>query len=203
MRRREIFLDFTSLLDVVMILLFFFIIFATFETKEMQAEMQKQQSELQQQQEEYALLTDEAERKLADADKALEQADTLLEEVKAAENRAGENIQGINEFISGKSLKLKLNMNSGNWKLDVYYKDELLKEIPNGTADEMSVSFTEMLAEKGCQTDDTILCEFHYNAAEGGTASAYKELQRVFEKVQEEYTHLFFSETDISMYEED
>ena len=193
MTKREIILDFTSLLDVVLILLFFFILFSHFETNELQASMQEEQAQIVA---EYDALSAEVEEKLDEAEK-------FLDEAKQSDERAVQNIIGIGEFSSGRSMKIKLNMSSGKWTLDIYSNDKKTHEIKSGNEDAMVSELLTVFDERGYDESDTILCEFVYNASEGGTASAYKQTKEIFENLKEEYPHLFISETDMSMFEEE
>ena len=53
MKKKLIFLDFTSLLDVIMIILFFFIIFSKIETDEYRQGLEEQQNQIAAQQAQY------------------------------------------------------------------------------------------------------------------------------------------------------
>ncbi|MBQ2823428.1 MAG: biopolymer transporter ExbD [Oscillospiraceae bacterium] len=213
MNKREIILDFTSLLDVVMIILFFFILFSNFETKEMQAALVDQETELQAK---YDQLNADMENKLADADEAYKKASEYLENSRQVNDRAAENVIGINDFVNGNRLKIKLEMRTKEegWELEIYCNNEKLQSIPHSVitkqdgeketdTEKMTKQMLELLSETGYTSEDTILCEFVYDAKEGGTASAYKVSHKLFEQVKKEYKHFFFSEIDLSIFEEE
>ncbi len=205
MNKREIILDFTSLLDVIMIILFFFILFSHLETEEAKTALQTaQQSAIE--------LKEQAEQKLDDADKLLEeamqkekQAEEKLKEAEFAGERQGENVEGITDFSRNQNIRVKLKMISGSskWSLLVYKGEERAIEIPNGNVSSMSQSFLKALNDMGCAKDDTLLCMYVYDATQAGTASADRDIQKVFDEVKGQYTHFFYSELDTSLFEEE
>ncbi|MCI7768452.1 MAG: biopolymer transporter ExbD [Oscillospiraceae bacterium] len=210
MNRREIILDFTSLLDVIMIILFFFILFARLETIEEKAAMEEKQADtLSEMKAEYDKLNKEAQDKIKAADEekkkaksALEEAEKYLNDLKNSSERAASNIAGIHEFDRGMNLKIHLKMNDNNWKLELFTGDEKISDIPRASLDEMKSAIAAALTEKGCSEKDTILCDFIYNAREDGTASAYKEVRALFDSIKFSYENLYISETDTSIFEE-
>lgn len=205
MNKREIILDFTSLLDVIMIILFFFILFSHLETVDEKAKAQAQHDEA-------IALNELAEQKLEEADKLFEeamqkeqQAEEKLDEAELAGERQGENVEGITDFSRNLNIRVKLKMISGssNWSLLVYKGEQQIAEIPKGNINSMSQSFLNALSDAGCASDDTLLCVYVYDAAQAGTASADRDIQKVFDEVKEQYKHFFYSELDTSLFEED
>lgn len=204
MNKREIILDFTSLLDVIMIILFFFIIFSHIETIDAIEEKEKMQAEHSQLMEEAEHIKSDAEELLAGAEIMNKQADELLAEIMQSDSRTAYNIEGIDEFSRGLNLRLNLNMNggSGEWELDVFCGDDFLDSIQKNTPENMKNSFTDIITEKGYNQEDTILCVFTYNASESGTRSAYKAISEMFEQFKSDYKHFFVSDADISIEKE-
>lgn len=204
MNKREIILDFTSLLDVIMIILFFFIIFSHLETEDAKIALQTAQQNAIEREE-------QAEQKLEDADKLLEeaqqkeqQAAEKLNEAELAGERQGENVEGITEFSRNLNIRVKLKMisGSGSWSLLVFKGEEQIAEIPKGTVNSMSQAFFEALSDMGCDREDTLLCVYVYDASQAGTASADRDIQRIFDEVKGRYKHFFYSELDTSLFEE-
>lgn len=190
MNKREIILDFTSLLDVIMIILFFFILFSHYETIQAIEEKEKVQAE-------YNRLMEYAEEVIADAEMKSAEADEILSEVQQAEKRNAYNIKGIIEFSKGISLRLNLNMDSRS--INVFCGDDLAGTIPDGTPESMSEKLAGIISEKGYTKDDTILCIFTYNASENGTNSAYNSVKEMFGILKKDYQHFFCSDVDISL----
>lgn len=205
MNKREIILDFTSLLDVVMIILFFFILFSHLETEDAKIALQKEQQTAIEREE-------QAEQKLEDALKLLEearqkeqQATEKLNEADLAGERQGENVEGITDFSRNLNIRVKLKIINGssNWSLLIYKGEQQIDEIPKGSVNSISQRFSKALSDNGCDKDDTLLCVYVYNGAQAGTASADRDVQKVFDDIKGQYKHFFYSELDTSVFEED
>ena len=204
MNKREIILDFTSLLDVIMIILFFFILFSHLETEDAKLALQMAEQNAARREEQAEQKLEDAERLLEEAEQKEQQAAEKLNEAELAGERQGENVEGITEFSRNLNIRVKLKMISGssNWSLLVYKGEQQIAEIPKGTVSSMSQSFLEALSDVGCHKDDTLLCVYVYNASQAGTASADRDIQRVFDEVKGQYKHFFYSELDTSLFEE-
>lgn len=173
MKKRQIILDFTSLLDVIMIILFFFIIFSNLETDNLKKDLEDKQ----------------------------QQVSAELEEADSAVDRSGENTDAIMDFSENKNLKLHLDMNGENgWTLKFAKGEEIVKEITKADISVMTDEVRELFKEQGYTADNTILIEFSYNATESGTTSAYLDTMKIINTMKSEYTHLFYSETDVSVF---
>ena len=78
MKKRQIILDFTSLLDVIMIILFFFIIFSSLETDNLKKDLEGKQQQVSAELEEAKAKNDKADELLGEAQEKNEQADKRL-----------------------------------------------------------------------------------------------------------------------------
>ena len=205
MNKREIILDFTSLLDVIMIILFFFILFSHLETEEAKIAFQTAQQNAAQREEEAEQKLEDAEKLLEEAKQKEQQAEEKLNEAELAGERQGENVEGITEFSRNLNIRVKLKMISGssNWSMLIYKGEQQIAEIPKEDVSSMSKSFLQALSDMGCARDDTLLCVYVYDAAQAGTASADRVIQKVFDEVKGQYKHFFYSELDTSLFEED
>lgn len=187
MKKRQIILDFTSLLDVIMIILFFFIIFSSLETDNLKKDLEDKQQQV-------SAELEEAKAKNDKADKRLEEADSAVD-------RSGENTDAIMDFSENKNLKLHLDMSGENgWTLKFAKGEEIVKEIPKSDISIMTDEVRELFKEQGYTADNTILIEFSYDATESGTTSAYLDTMKIINTMKSEYTHLFYSETDVSVF---
>ena len=204
MNKREIILDFTSLLDVIMIILFFFIIFSHLETEDAKLALQTAQQNAAQREEEAEQKLEEADKLLEEAEQKEQQAAEKLEEAELAGERQGENVEGITEFSRSQNIRVKLKMISGssNWSVLIYKGEQQIAEIPKGDVSSMSQSFLNALSDMGCDKDDTLLCVYVYDAAQAGTASADRDIRKVFDEAKGQYKHFFYSELDTSLFEE-
>lgn len=69
MKKRQINLDFTSLLDVIMIILFFFIIFSSLETDNLKKDLEDKQQQVSAELEEAKVKNNKADELLSEAQK--------------------------------------------------------------------------------------------------------------------------------------
>ena len=203
MKKRQINLDFTSLLDVTMIILFFFIIFSSLETDNLKKDLEDKQQQVSAELEEAKAKNNKADELLGEAQKKNEQADKRLEEANSAVDRSGDNADAIMDFSENKNLKLHLDMNGENgWTLKFAKGEEIVKEIPKADISVMTGEVRELFKEQGYKADNTILIEFSYDATENGTTSAYLDTMKIINTLKNEYEHLFYSETDVSVFME-
>lgn len=203
MKKRQINLDFTSLLDVIMIILFFFVIFSNLETDSIKKDLENKQQQVSAELDEAKAKNDKANAALEDAEKKNELADKRMEEANSAVDRSGDNADAIMDFSENKNLKLRLDMSGeSGWKLMFAKGEEIVKEIPKADVNKMTEDVKALFDEQGYTKDNTILIEFSYNAAENGTTSAYLDTMKIINELKNEYEHLFYSETDVSIFGE-
>lgn len=203
--RREIILDFTSLLDVIMILLFFFVIFAGFESaqavEKAQEETQKAQEELQRAQEE----SDKAAEELEKAEKLRAEAEVAYEELKEGSERSALNLRGIVEFGGSSNLKLFLSGNKEDWQIVVNIGDEQagsIDDVRSRSPEDLCSELSDIMEENQLTSDSVILCELLYNSLDIGSNKAKKNTDEMLRLVRLRYEHFFCSRTDLSDFEE-
>ena len=193
MKKKDILLDFTSLLDITLILIFFFVIFSHFDNVQSTAQIEDKESKLESQ------INDAAERE-SQAQELKEQLEYEIGIVQNADDRAKDNVEEILEFTKGTNLKLILEMQDGKWTLVVSSKNEVISRIAAG--DDVEARLADALESSDYAYGDTILCDFVYNGSQAGTVSAYRKITKAMEAIQEEYKYLYYSETDLSVGEE-
>lgn len=216
MNKREIILDFTSLLDVIMIILFFFILFSHFETEKVKADADSEQKAAKTTYAEAEELKEAAESVYAEAEKLMEEAkkkdelaSAILSEAELAGERKNNNAEAIIEFGTGKNVRIFLKEKSGEWFLEIKHGDEAeMLEMTNaekspaeiGRSDirNMAEKLSDLLSDMGYAPDDTILCEFFYEGLKTDTKDLYAAVNGIFDLLKEEYGHFLFSETDIN-----
>lgn len=196
MNKRDIILDFTSLLDVVLIILFFFILYSHFETESERAAMQSQ----------YDGMIAEAEGMIADAEELLlsaEEKDKLSEqslaEAEAAGERQGENAAGIIEFGKGLNLRLDMKKGESGWIFEAFRGETAIGSFAVGESAEMSESLSELISGAGYTSEDTILCTFVYDADTPGSNRTYNKAKGMLDDLKRIYPHFFCSEIDLSI----
>lgn len=211
--KREIILDFTSLLDVIMLILFFFVIFAQLDTSEAIKKVEALQTEAQQEKE-------DADDKLEAANEALQQAEAQLKELQQA-NALAESIiiNGAVDFDKALRLKLVLNGKKGNWSISVQFAEEKDGEIVYNNigvisnvgdwdtndmvkrnTDNMAEDFEHIIIEYGYSKDDAFLCDLMYNSTGAGSRKAKEHTDEMLKIFQNDlgYKYLFASTTDLS-----
>ena len=195
-RRRDVILDFTSLLDVTLIILFYFILFSRMDVAKAQEQAAEKTAEAASVSAEADSRIEQAERMLAEADARQKDADYALSALADADRQSAANIEALLAFGEGNALKLRLYLEGGTWRCTVRRGGTLLTELTRG-GDPASLLRSAM-QQAGYQPDDTVLCEFLYPADEAGSRAAYQEIAEGLRAVQREYPHMYLSETDLS-----
>ncbi|MBQ4282813.1 MAG: hypothetical protein IJB96_02670 [Lachnospira sp.] len=187
MKKRDVILDFTTLLDIALILLFFFILFSNLQVTDASDAADKKMQE--------------AESLYSQAENMHEQLENELEHIKEAPDRDGENIDGILEFDKGLNVKFILEVQSENvWELNVYKGQESIGDIRSDS--NVAVEVIKLLEHSGYEPGDTLICDYIYNASQPGTLAAYRAMTEVIKSVKQEFKYFYYSETDISMMED-
>lgn len=203
--KREIILDFTSLLDIIMMLLFFFVIFAqldsnqAIENAESKANEQIQQAHEAQAEAEEQFL--KAENELKEAENIRADAEHALNEIKQSNERNGANIEGILDFDNGINLKLFLQYENNNWNMKVKSGKErigVIENIREREADDIAEELSAMLVETGYTNDLCILCDLIYKANEPGSNKSINNVENSIDILKNDYKYFYCSSTDTS-----
>lgn len=201
MKKKDIFLDFTSLLDVTLIVIFFFVIFNNLDNQANKEVMDSRVKELESITEQKILeleaAIEDAGYSKAEAEKIISEYKNDLEVVKEANNRLAANLSEINNFQNSKNIKLVLDARNKQWSVKVIIGDELITTVIEG--DSFYEDFEEAFAMAGYSEDDTIFCDFIFDGNAASTNRAVDRVQRGLTKVKGRYTHLYTSVTDISI----
>ena len=190
MKKREIILDFTSLLDVTLIVIFFFVIFSHLDGEENKTRTDEKIQE-------YNVAIEAAEKREQEVEKLKEELEENLEIVSEYSSRSRSNANELIEFKEGKNLKLFLDMKDDGWELRIVHDESIVSIIKN--KDSISDDIIEALQKSDYSINDTIFCDFIFDGSIGGTASAYREIEEEMEIVTKKYKHMYISETDLSM----
>lgn len=190
MKKRDLFLDFTSLLDVTLIVIFFFVIFSHLEDVENSEIMDAKMTEM-----------DEAIAIAQASEEAANETEQLLQEeieiVRASNERQASNVSEILTYARSGNIKLILTMGDEVWTLRVNYQNEMVSEITSDM--DVEAKLYEAIEETGYTPEDTIFCDFVFDGSLPGTASVYRRITEAIENVREEYTFFYYSETDLSI----
>ena len=201
MKFKEILLDFTSLLDIMMIILFWFILNYHNETVKIQKQAESAAASAE-------VLSAEAEKKQKEADmlyaellEKQDRIDVLLSDISKADERKSANIQAIDEFRNGISLTAKLFRNENDEFIMKIYNGSELNEDSDCTeisAEEFSVeTLCDIISKSGYDSDDAVLFELIYDNQERGSFRAVQSVDGVFDEAQNEYPYLYYRKLKI------
>ena len=197
MKLREIILDFTSLLDVIMIILFWFILNYQSETTKIRnkAEAAEQAAS------EAQVIAEERQQA---AEEHWQEADDALEALASADERQASIQQAIRDFRQGKSLHLKLVSDQYHWYVIVSIGEENeLGRIYSEEEKQFGIKLNEMLRNAGFASDATIFCILSYDSAEPGSLNAYKSVTREIKHIQLGNNQFSCTEIDRAVPEEE
>lgn len=195
MKFKEILLDFTPLLDVIMIILFWFILNYHNQTVEIQEQAKSTMAEAES-------ISAEAEDKKAEADELYEELlgkqdeiDKLLSEIAEADERKAANIEGLNEFQKGLNLTAQLyRCDDGNFMLKIFKGNEInddsvCEEI---NIDDFSTQkFKDIIESYEYTPEDAVLFELIYNNEESGSYRVIRYIEEVIAESKETYKYLY------------
>ena len=189
-RIREIILDFTPLLDVTLIILFYFILFSHMGAAQAQQKAERERADA-------AAAQTAAAQHMEEAEQLMQQAEFERRVLAEAGGNGAMLEQAVEEYAAGRNIKLLLTMNGKSWTLRVRRGNarDTLAELHS--AEDLSL-LTAALRKAEYQKDDIILCELIYDADEDGTNQAYQDVRQILEQVREAFPHIYISETDLS-----
>lgn len=195
-RTKDILLDFTPLLDVTMIILFFFLLFSKLNTDAVlqDAETQKQAAYSAAQDAEAA--KSDAESAKLRAEQARQAYEAELAQMKDADANQGAVAEALDAFGRGENLKLRLEMNEVRWQLLVTGPNDFSEII---FSEDMSGEALEgAFRDAGYSPDDALLCTFIYNGNAPVSREAHSAVMNAVSEVKQHFTLFYLSETDIS-----
>lgn len=207
--KRDIILDFTSLLDVTMLILFFFVIFTQIDVADAVAQAEAAKNHADE-------LVGEAQAEIEFAKNSKEQAESELERLQNA-NALAESviISGNSDFDKALRLKLILTKDDKNWSLiissiGVENGEQIYTQI--GCIDRMRTiepldianEFNDTILSLNYSSDDAFLCDVMFNSVEPGSNKVKRNIDNAVRLLQNEYgyQYMFVSITDLSYMEE-
>ncbi len=202
--KREIILDFTSLLDVIMLILFFFVMFSQIGVDNALKYAETKQNEAEQQ------IADAAAEWKA-ANEALKQAEEQLKEQQQATALAESIIlNGSADFDKALSFKLVLDGEKDDWSISVKPandKDKVIRtisDVRNRNVDDITSEFERIILKYGYSNEDAFLCDLMYNSDDTGSRMAKNNTDDMLKSFRDDlgYKFLFVSTTDLSGIEE-
>ena len=183
MKMREIILDFTSLLDVIMIILFWFILHYQSETTRIRSQAQEAQAA--------------AQSAAAQAEQMQQQAQSKLDLLDEMQHNQAAVLREVFAFGSGQSLNLSLHAEKRRWELTVTRgTDEYLGTIDDRDAGRVGMLLQEMLHDAGYAADAMVFCVFAFDSDEEGTNTAYEVIHEQIGLLQKGNSRFFCTELD-------
>ncbi len=179
MKKKEIFLDFTPLLDITLIILFFFILFSSMEVVDQKEKLDQQNEKIR-----------------AELTRKEEQLHNALEIIESEDARRASNIQAMIDFNRSCNLKLILDMNDSTPSIRILHGDEAVTTLH--TTENLTALLSQSLSQSGYSATDTIFCDFILDGSQPGTASTYRSIKKELSQLKHQYPYFYASETDIS-----
>lgn len=192
--KREIILDFTPLLDVMMLILFFFILFANtnYQNKIEEAEEAKK----------------EAQSKIDTYNEKIEELEEELNALDSAGNTNGEAIDSLYKYKQDLFLRLKLKKEEKSvgeaskkiWNIHVYYDNTeigIINDINEHSIEKCSNEFLKILSDNKFNKDENLICELIINTSEGGSLESYVYTSEILKRIEKDYKYLFVPQTPI------
>lgn len=190
MKKRDVILDFTSLLDVTLIVIFFFVLFSHLDSQENKNRTDTKVQELE-------IAIQNAEAREEEANELAKQLESEISIVKEYSDRQSSNVSEMLEFNRSENVKIILDMNSDDWSVRVIKGDSVISTVIG--SDDIGVELKKALVDAGYDSTKTIFCDFVFDGSLPGTASAYRKIKKGIEDVSNEYRYFYSSETDLSI----
>ena len=193
MKKRNVILDFTSLLDVTLIVIFFFVMFSYLDIEENRVKAENTIAEME-------TAIKKAEEREAIAEAYLAQLEKEIEIVRNSSERQAADIKEMLEYGKSGNVKVLLIMQEDGWMVRVNCKESVVAEIDSDA--NVGEELFQAIQEAGYEAEDTVFCDFVFDGLLPGTALAYRKITKGFRFVSEKYKYLYYSETDLSIGEE-
>ena len=203
--KREIILDFTPLLDVMMLILFFFILFAN---TNYQNKIEEANANAQSKIEEAEEAKEEAQSKIDTYNEKIEELEEELNALDSAGNTNGEAIDSLYKYKQDLFLRLKLKKEEKSvgeaskkiWNIHVYYDNNeigIINVINEHSIEKCSNEFLKILSDNKFNKDENLICELIINTSEGGSLESYVYTSEILKRIEKDYKYLFVPQTPI------
>lgn len=196
MMKRKISLDFTSLLDITMIILFFFLINFKFSVDDIKAEASAQMEAAAVQSERL-----EADKQSLEEEKEAwqKQAEAELDKIRETDKNAADNAEALLDFKNGYFISIDLEINKENvWKMTVRRGETEIGTIASSDNPNISDEFVTMLNREKFKKDDVIICVFKYNKKSFGSRYADNIIFKELKEAEYNFTNLYLAKSAYS-----
>ena len=196
MKRDRTFLDFTSLLDITLIILFCFLINFKNTTDSVKAEAAEQAAQAESMAEQ---LEEEKAAFELEKEEWREKADAELEQIRETDKNAADNAQALRDFRNGTVLTMDLYIESQKtWTVRVKYENILLGEISSESTDigNFAEELIRIMENNGLNNDDVIIGVLMYDSSDKG--SYFKgDFEKAIDNVREVYRQFYCASINI------
>lgn len=194
--KREVILDFTSLLDVIMLILFFFVIFAQIDSSNA---VESANNDAQQAIQYANQIMQEANDSQANADAMMADAEQMQDYAMAVVSNS------TSDFDKAIQLQLDLKLENEKWKIDITEsgKKEILDTIENvreRKPEELAEEFDKFISSYSYLTSDAILINLVYGSDIAGSRKSKEHSDEMIRLLRDKYNYqyLFSTTVDIS-----
>ena len=197
MKVREIILDFTSLLDVMMIILFFFVLFSRVDVENATEKANKAEAS-------YNTMMVEAEKiqqeNIIEQQEWREKASEEWDRILSADANAVNNQKALSEYNDGAGVYFNLQgvEKSDVWTLSVLSGTKRIGTICSEESRELRNRIKECLKQSGHEPEDVIISTLTYDGDSYGTETVVPLIENAITDVQREYKSLYFTTINIS-----
>lgn len=194
--KREVILDFTSLIDVIMLILFFFVIFAQIDSSNA---VESANNDAQQAIQYANQIMQEANDSQANADAMMADAEQMQDYAMAVVSNS------TSDFDKAIQLQLDLKLENEKWKIDITEsgKKEILDTIENvreRKPEELAEEFDKFISSYSYSTSDAILINLVYGSDIAGSRKSKEHSDEMIRLLRDKYNYqyLFSTTVDIS-----
>lgn len=190
MKNRDLILDFTSLLDVTLIVIFFFVLFSQLDSIENKARTDKIV-------EEYNNKIEIAENRESLANEIIVQKEKELAIVKSENKRRASEVEELITYSNGENMKIILDMIDDTWNVRIIQNKETISLIEK--RNDIGTEIVQAMEKSGYSTDHAIFCDFVFDGSIPGTRRAHAIIVDGLDDVKKKYDEFYYSETDLSV----
>ena len=220
-RKKDLILDFTSLLDVVMLLLFFFILYSRLDVSKAEEQAKAAENNAR-------IMVEKAEEQAREhmeaADRQKIRYEELEQENMALKDELENDIRIVNQVTSQEANEI-INFNSGNnlkilllasekasvpMTVRAVLNQQVIGEcVVTEPRDDASYQANDVTAERligwlkdsGIKQDSVIMCDFVYRSRDSGSSEAYNKIIPLLDSLHSTYgySHFYYSTTNTSI----
>ena len=197
MKKRTFDTDFTSLLDITIILLFFFIIYSRLDTNQSQSNAEQTMKEAQEVLSNAEQMMQDAEELHQTAEALQQEADRQLAILEEADQNAAAMADAFEQFRKGENcISLIVQLDGEQTMVEMHRSGQCLNKWKESAISKKVLC--DAFIEAGYEKDSYIFCNFIYYSNENGSHKPVRDLRTYLKDVQREFKNLYQSETDLN-----